>query len=403
MRILYVSTWYPFPPDNGSRLRAYYLLQALAAAHDVSLVAFRPPGTARASGKAPFALSSLTPVDSDPYRFTRLPQIVKYASPVPLSYWPCRSMARAVHRIATGQTWDAVIAFQGAAAGYALRYRDLPRILDIDTSLSYVGRQHYDNTKGTSARLRSWLSFAKASLYESWLFRRFDLGAVAAQSEVAWLRNLTRDRMRVAVISNGVDCKHNRPGLFAVQRGNLVYNGSLTFGANYDAIQWFLAEIYPLIRRTTQGATLTITGSTEGVDLASLALDYTVNLTGYVDDVRRPVTSAEVCVVPIRQGWGTRLKILEAMALGTPVVATSKAAEGLAVTHGEDIVLADDPSDFATQTVRLLGDESERRRLAANARRLVEAHYDWAQIGAEFVSLVEETVSGRRCTGEQDA
>ena len=106
-----------------------------------------------------------------------------------------------------------------------------------------------------------------------------------------------------------------------------------------------------------------------------MALDDTVRLTGFVDDVRLPVAEAAVCVVPIRQGGGTRLKILEAMALGTPVVATSKGAEGLDVATGDDILLADDPADFADQVTS--APRPAQRTAGANARRLVEDRYDW--------------------------
>ena len=127
-----------------------------------------------------------------------------------------------------------------------------------------------------------------------------------------------------------------------------------------------------------------------------MALDDTVCLTGFVDAVRLPVTAAAVCVAPIRQGGGTRLKILEAMALGTPGVATSKGAEGLDVTNGEHLLLADDAATFAARTVALLQNAALRAQLAANARRLVKQRYDWDAIGRRFVALVEETVQTRR-------
>ena len=210
---------------------------------------------------------------------------------------------------------------------------------------------------------------------------------------MSYLRRMVRaNRMPLEVVPNGVDCDHNRPGLAQPQPIRLVYNGSLTYSANYDAMRWFLAEVYPRIKAQVPGVSLTITGSTRGVDLAGLALDDTVRLTGFVDDVRIPVAEAGVCVVPIRQGGGTRLKILEAMALGTPVVATSKGAEGLDAVDGEHLLLADDPEAFARRTVELLGNPALRHDLAANARRLVEDRYDWAAIGQRFVDLVEATV-----------
>jgi glycosyltransferase involved in cell wall biosynthesis len=125
-----------------------------------------------------------------------------------------------------------------------------------------------------------------------------------------------------------------------------------------------------------------------------------VQLTGFVDDIRPEVAGAAACVIPLREGGGTRLKILEALALGTPVVSTGKGAEGLAVTAGEHLLLADDPAGFARATLRLLRDEPLRRRLAENGRRLVERAYDWRQIGREYVELIESSFREREAAGE---
>jgi glycosyltransferase involved in cell wall biosynthesis len=128
--------------------------------------------------------------------------------------------------------------------------------------------------------------------------------------------------------------------------------------------------------------------------LSGLHLDESVEVTGYVEDVQSLVASAWACVVPIREGGGTRLKILEAMALGIPVVSTSKGAEGLDVTPEQDILIADEPPEFAAQVVRLLRKPGLRERLAGNARRLVEEHYDWRTSGHKFVRLVESVREG---------
>jgi glycosyltransferase involved in cell wall biosynthesis len=196
----------------------------------------------------------------------------------------------------------------------------------------------------------------------------------------------------VEVVPNGVDCGRNRPGAAPRRPGALVFNGALTYGANYDAMRWFLAQVYPRVREQVPHASLTITGSLQGVDLSGLALNPSVRFSGYVEDVRPLVAGAELCVVPIRQGGGTRLKILEAMALGTPVVATPKGAEGLEVADGEHLAVADDPAAFAARTVALLCDPALRERLATAARCRVEERYDWRPIGARFVELVERTV-----------
>jgi glycosyltransferase involved in cell wall biosynthesis len=395
MKILFLSTWYPYPPDNGSKLRALYLLRFLAAQHDVATLAFRPPsgdGVASASR----ADLSVTAVPDDPFRHVNATQWVKYLSPTPLVFRASSTMQRAVASLAT-QSWDAVVAVQMPVAQYALTVSARARIIDVDTALSYQMHARYASLERPIARASAWVSWQKAHRYERKMLRRFQAAVVVSQAEIAPLQAMVdEDDCRVALIPNGVDCTHNQHGLALPQPISLVYNGSLTYSANYDAMRWFLREVYPHIKAQVSKVSLTITGSTEGVDLAGLALDDSVILTGFVEDVRLPVAEAVVAVVPIRQGGGTRLKILEAMALGTPVVATTKGAEGLDIVDGEHFLCADDPHTFTARTVLLLHDSALRQRLANNARRLVETTYDWSQIGARFVALVESAVENAR-------
>ena len=132
------------------------------------------------------------------------------------------------------------------------------------------------------------------------------------------------------------------------------------------------------------------------MDLAGLALDESVHLPGYVEDIRLAVARSSVCVVPLRVGGGTRLKILEAMALGVPVVTTAKGSEGLEAKDREHILLADSPTAFAARVIELLSDPILRLHLTANARQLVETHYEWAHIGAAFTRLIEDMVPSRQ-------
>jgi len=220
---------------------------------------------------------------------------------------------------------------------------------------------------------------------------KFESVTVVSEQERRLVKEILPDYQgKLEVIPNGIDCAYNRSDLSREGRRGLVYNGALTYSANYDAMVWFLSEIFPLIQKQVPEVSIKITGATSGVDLSGLTLSPAVQLTGYVPDIRIPVSQAAVCVVPLRQGGGTRLKILEAMALGTPVVTTSKGAEGLEVIHGEHVLIADEPSEFAEQTIRLLKDGGLWNHLAGNARQLVEEKYDWRVITPRFLTLVEQ-------------
>jgi glycosyltransferase involved in cell wall biosynthesis len=391
MQILVISTWWPFPPNNGSKIRLHYLLRALSTTHHVTLVAFCPEGE-DVSSKLDDDLTKVqvTPVRVDPFRYVNALPLLKYASPIPLMCWPSPEMRRTIAKIAREKHFDAVVACQPPAGRYALGLPQIPRVFEIDTALSFQMKERYHHEQRQVARWRAWFSWQKAERYERALARQYQVLTVSGPMELEYLSAFAPC---TELIPNGVDCNRNRPGLATVKPNTLIYAGALTYSANYDAMQYFLAEIYPLIKRHVPDVTLTITGSTRGVDRTGLQLDDSVRLPGNVDDVRPLIAANAVCVVPIRQGSGTRLKILEAMALGVPVVSTGKGAEGLDVQHGEHLLLADDPQTFAQHILALLRDPALGQRLSARARYLVEQHYDWSFIGQRFLRLVEDVAN----------
>jgi glycosyltransferase involved in cell wall biosynthesis len=398
MNILFLSTWFPHPPDNGSKLRAWHLLRALGQVHEVHLLSFAfATARADAPGELHRLCRDIQVVPIDPYLANQAGALRTFLSPRPVASRPIPAMSQLAARALRSHSFDAVITSTGMMVDYALQAPPgAARILEEHNAMTRWAWESYLQAGSPLQRARRWLSWRKGRRYEARTYSRFDLITMVSQQD----RQATQETIgaggpRVEVVPNGVDCTHNRPGLAPPRPGRLVFNGSLTYSANYDAMRWFLSEVWPRIRAALPAATLVITGSTEGVDLTGLALDDSVTLTGFVEDVRQPVAEATVAVAPIRQGGGTRLKILEAMALGTPVVATAKGAEGHDAVDGEHLLLADDPAHFARQTLHLLGDDDLRGQLAANARRLVEQRYDWDAIGRRFVALVEETVQAR--------
>jgi glycosyltransferase involved in cell wall biosynthesis len=396
MRILFLSTWFPYPPDNGSKLRVHYLLNALQQAHEVDLAAFQFPPAASADGRMPDLYRRATIVRYNPFEPGTVRNRLRFLSAAPVVTHPVPAMETAVRQLLARTRYDAVISSTTIMSRYALLApKGTVRVLEEHNSMVRWMWERYRQQASGVQRLRCWASWQKARRYEAWLYRQFDLCLLVSEEDRrATLQMLPAYCGPVEVVPNGVDCQRNRPGTVEPVANRLVYNGSLTYTANYDAMHHFLTAVWPILRHHVPDIALTITGSTAGVDLAALPSDGHVTFTGYVDDIRPIVGGAAVCIAPIRQGGGTRLKILEAMALGTPVVATAKAADGLQVTDGEDILLADAPSDFASQVKRVLRDPALRARLAARARDFVEQRYDWKPIGRRFVDLV--TSAGQR-------
>jgi len=155
-------------------------------------------------------------------------------------------------------------------------------------------------------------------------------------------------------------------------------------------MQWFVREVFPLILKKVPDANLIITGDHANLPLPDMR---NITLSGYVDDIKSLIASCNVSIAPIWSGGGTRLKILEAMAIGTPVVATSKGAEGLLVQDGKQILIADQPEKFAEHVIKILTDKELRDSLSANALQLIEENYDWKTIMPNFLRLLEMVVS----------
>jgi glycosyltransferase involved in cell wall biosynthesis len=193
------------------------------------------------------------------------------------------------------------------------------------------------------------------------------------------------DRKCISVIPTGVDTEYFQPAAGTGQNDGLVFTGAMDWMPNEDAILYFAREILPLIRKEIPQVTLTVAGRLPSRRLLALAIaDNRIRVTGRVDDIRLYMREGSVFVVPIRVGSGTRLKIFEAMAMGKAVVSTSIGAEGLPVTDGENIVIADTPECFACSVVSLLRQPEQRRSLGLSARSYVEQKHSWKAVTDVF-------------------
>jgi len=412
MRILFLSGWFPYPPDNGARMRLFHLLRQLGRQHEIALLSFVQTDVLIRDG--PVSQGELDAVNSFcrvlgtvPHRHfqpSRPRALLRLFSPLPRSVLETYSpeMEALVRKALHQQPFDLIIASEigpGISTPiYVLKVNTIPCVIE-DLELSMI-RNKILAEDGWAGRMRHRLTWWKQRRYASHLLRQVEGCTVASYEERALLQSIAPRFESFAVVPNGVDLEAYEGDWGPPEPDALIFPGALTYQANFDAMAFFIGSIFPRIRAQRPGATLHITGRTDGVPLHRLPAGDGVVFTGYLKDVRPAVAQACVCVVPLLTGGGTRLKILEAMALGTPVVSTSRGAEGLEVTPGEEILVADEPAKFAEAVLHLLGDEALRTRLATNGRRLVRGRYGWDQIGRGFDQFLHQVVSR---TGHQDA
>ena len=415
--LLFLCQTLPYPPDSGVAIRCLHLLRLLARTFDVSALCFSShKGGAVPQNDLPERLDTLQ----------RLADVAVEVFPVPqdhsvwrLAWDHLRSVSR--NRVYTAFVYDsptltARLVHLLRARRFDLIHVDslkLCRYLPLLGHVPLVCGHH--NVESVLLRRRA--------LVEQAAWRRMYLGHQARlmeREEQRWcprcdLNILVSEADRLmlqrsvpgatcAVIPNGVDVETFRPSSGSEQ--GIVFVGESTWFPNRDGMQYFCDEVLPRIRATGETAPVRWVGRASDALRHTYRDRYDVELTGYVADVRPYVRDATCYVVPLRVGGGTRLKILDAWAMGKAVVSTSVGCEGLAAEDGRNILIRDDPDGFAQAVCAVLRDAALRQRLGAGGRRTVELQYSWERIGESVLSLYGslcESRGGVRVQGSQGA
>jgi glycosyltransferase involved in cell wall biosynthesis len=389
LRLLYLSSWFPYPPDNGSRQRTFNLIRHLAQEFELTLVALsdaeqEPLQVEQLEVYCKSILTHPRPT----FAPTRLRALAGFFSRRPRSLVDTfdRELQNQIVELLSRDAFDAILVGELSMASYARGLAQAGKILDAAEVSIFADA--YRQRVGT-AKWRHGLTWVKYARYLRELSKQFCALTVVSQREKEGFERIGVPTSKVRVIPNGVDCCESNSSFTTRDPFALIYNGAVTYSANLDAMRYFVKEILPRIVEQEPRAHVRITGRADQVAINELSVHNAVSFTGYVPDARPLVQSSAVCVVPLRTGGGTRLKILEALALGTPVVATSKGAEGLNVRDGEHLLIADDPRAFADAVIRLLQDQPLRGRLTQAARTRVCAEYDWSQIADQLGQVIQ--------------
>jgi glycosyltransferase involved in cell wall biosynthesis len=387
MKILFLSRWYPYPPNNGSKIRIYNLINGLAKSHEVTLLSFiddLDTAINNLESCSPCYKVKLVPWKN--FNPASITAKLGFFSLQPRSLIDTHSpeMERNIREFLAGGDYDMVIASQITAASYSRYFNGVPALFEeVELSVPYEG---FIRAKSALRRFRSGLTWAKHRRYLARLLQDFQACTVVSERERRLLSRNIKNCKIIHVIPNCVNLTDYRGVNETPQPDTLIFTGSFQYFPNYEAMLWFLNEVYPQVQSQIPGVNLTITGKRTRHPLPA---SQNVTLTGYVNDVRSLIARSWISIAPIFTGGGTRLKILEAMALGTPVVTTTKGAEGLEIQSDEHLLIADTPDIFAGNIIRLLKDPGLRSRLAKNAFQLVRDKYDCAVVMPRFLDLVE--------------
>lgn len=399
MNILVVSPNIPYPLA-GFSTRNYHILKALSSRHSVSLFALNDeaPDIQRDMTVLADLTRELRIFSHQRVLPKRFEQLFSVASRKPhiLQEYHVKEMQAAIDKALSTNTYDLVFFESSLAAGYRLP-RNLPVIIDQHNLEFEILFRTADREK---AWLRRWYNRAEGRLLkpiEIDRCRRASAVLVTSERERLELQRLL-PKSTITVVPNGVDTDMfnvNHP--YEEIPGRIVFTGALDYYPNIDAVMFFAERCWPSIHQQLPFATWQIVGKNAPLQIQKLAQLPGVSVTGTVPQVLPYLAAAQVAIVPILIGSGTRLKILEAFAMHKAVVSTSVGCEGLAVESGKSLMIADQPELFACEVVALLKDSEKRNALGNAGRSLVEATYSWEHCCDPLLQLLDEMqLEGKR-------
>jgi glycosyltransferase involved in cell wall biosynthesis len=387
MRILLVSEMIPWlPSHDGFRVSPANLIRNLSARHEIHLIALSRGGESKEQSEwSREYCRSFSIFPSDHGIRARMRAITGATEP---------SLARFVSA-AVAKVRPDVLHLEGGGLAPLLRTasRGLPAILCIHDSKALRYREFAGFTAAPRKRIRLRLLSVLARRHERRWFRYADRVVVTSSFDADGLSG-TVNSQRIAVIPYGIDLEYyaHRP---APESGRIVFTGNMSWPPNEDAAEHFARDIMPAIRSRIPGASFWIVGAEPSARVQNLASIPGIHVTGTVADIRPWIWSAAVYASPLRFGLGIKNKILEAMASGAPIVATSRSLSGTPLIDGRHAMVADDDAKFADSVTRLLSDSELRNSLSREARRKVEAEYSWDSIAPAFEGLYREILARR--------
>jgi sugar transferase (PEP-CTERM/EpsH1 system associated) len=405
MRILWLKSDLLLPLDKGGKLRTWHLMRHLARRHQITFLSFADPDQPRADvdGMHEVAVHVETvPRRDPPKRSWRFYAGAAFHVADPLPYavgkYRSRAYARRFRELVSTTPFDLIVCdFLPPAVNLPARL-PAPAVLFTHNVEAEIWRRHAETATGRGARLLYEAQHRRMLAFEGRSLRRFDgVLAVSEADRDTFARLYPGAAKRpIEIVATGVDTQFFAPAPSEASSRDLVFTGSMDWLPNEDAMLYFCRDILPLIRAREPAVSLSIVGRAPTPAVQKLAAEHGIVVTGRVDDVRPFMRDAAVYIVPLRIGGGTRLKIFEAMAMGKAVVSTTVGAEGLPVTDGEHVRIADEPGAFADAVLRLVRDVDSRRTLEAAARALVVARYDWSAVAGELEeALIRFSTDGR--------
>lgn len=400
MKVLLLTQVLPYPPDSGPKVKTWNVVKYLAQRHRVTLVSF-VRGDQREDIQVLERLCAggvyIVPMErSKVGDAIHMLRSLLTGQPFLMIRDDRAAMRHLVGRLTAEQRFDVVHADQLNMAQYAARVSGAAKVLDAHNALWLLYRRLWETVHPGPQKWLLGRDWRLLKAYEGRICREFDAVLAVSQEDRAALEEAAGRAVDITVIPIAIDTEEVALVERVPEPRHVLHIGTMYWPPNIDGVRWFVRDVWPLIRKRRPDAQFDIVGARPPREIVALGGDETgINVTGYVPDPTPYLRRAALMVVPLRAGGGMRVKILNALAQGIPVVSTTLGCEGIAVTPGWDALLGDTPETFAAQVLRVLNDPDLGRRLAVNGRRLVEREYDYRPVCHALDPVYAQVTTGR--------
>jgi glycosyltransferase involved in cell wall biosynthesis len=401
LKVLFFSQRFPFPMDTGGKIRTGKILEQLKNVFDITLVSnVESPKDDKYLDQIKGLCAEFHPVpwkEVKKYSFRFylklfLAMFCRYPFTVISDY--SKDLETALLDLTTSNRFDLLVCDFLQPSLNMRKINGVPKLLFQHNIESVIPRRHFETSRNPIARVFWWVQWHRMERYERETCMKFAGMVTVSEKDKKAIQNYGIEN--VFAIPTGVDTDYFIPREDLVAKNSLVFTGSMDWLPNEDAIIFFAQEILGKIKENIPDIKLTVVGRNPSRRLLKEVKSHPeIKVVGWVEDVRRYISSHSLYVIPLRIGGGTRIKAYEAMAMGKAVVSTRVGVEGLPVQHGDQLIIADQPADFAAAVIKLLADSEQRKRIERNARSFVEAHFGWAKVAEVFAGICRETVGAR--------
>jgi len=394
VKILMIVTKTPYPATSGGAILIYNTIKYLALrGHNITLVSITDGAREDTELKK---WCRWVPVQKDTRTsFKGLFFNLFSKTPYTISKYCTDRVKKKIEKLLEENDFDVVHIEQLHLAYYGLfvkkRFK-LPVVLRQENVETEIMERFYKNCRNPFVKAYAYLQYRKIYAYESKICEIFDECLMITKKDVERIKTMS-PKVKATMVPAGVDVSYFSPIGIAEEPYSVVSVASMDWLPNVEGILWFYKDVFPLVKERISKAKLYIIGRNPPPNIRKIE-SKDVIVTGFVEDVREYMAKGQVFVVPLKTGSGMRIKILNALAMGRPIVSTLVGCEGINVTDGRDISIADTPENFAQKVVALLDDGSKRRKMGREGIKLVRERYRWEQIveqiESEYVKMLAD-------------